>query len=284
MEIIVAKNAGYCFGVKRAIEIVEETLKRYKRHRVYTLGEIIHNPQVVDRLIKKGLRVVKDIESIEKRSIVIISAHGRSRADIERLKKRDCQIIDATCPYVRYPQGVIKKMSEEGYYIILLGDKEHPEVKGLVSFGIRSRLSVVDKDIDDLGFISEKKVALLAQTTQSEEDLKKIILLSTDRFKEVRIFNTICDATRIRQDETTELAKRVDVMVVVGGKNSANTRRLYEISSKYCGKVIFIETQKELNYHLLKNARIVGITAGASTPDDIIKEVRDKINRIVVTM
>ncbi len=281
MQILVAKNAGYCFGVRRAVDIVENTLKKYNTKSVYSLGEIIHNPQVVNEFVRKGLKVVKDIDAIENKSIVIISAHGRSNKDIEHLKKKGCQIIDATCPYVKYPQNIIKKMSSEGYYIILLGDKEHPEIKGLTSFGKKSKLSIVDKDIDNLDFISEKKVALLSQTTQSKEDFKRLTLLCVEKFKEIRIFNTICDATKIRQEETVELAKRVDLMIVIGGKNSANTRRLYELSKRHCKKVLYVETAEEIDLNSLRSIKAIGITAGASTPDYLIDKVKQIVNRLV---
>jgi 4-hydroxy-3-methylbut-2-enyl diphosphate reductase len=276
MEIKVAKNAGYCFGVKRAIEMVEETLKKYEGNRVYSLGEIIHNPQVVERLKRRGLIVVRDIEDVEENSTVIISAHGRSEEDIARLKKKGCKIVNATCPYVRLPQSIIKKMSSEGYLVILLGDREHPEVKGLVSFAKGENIRVVNTN-EDFGGLETNKVAVLAQTTQNREDFNKLVNSLLGRFTEIRVFDTICDATKIRQEEAIKLAQEVDLMIVIGGRNSANTKRLYELSTRYCKRVLHIETEKEIDRSIIADAERIGITAGASTPDDIIKAVVERI-------
>lgn len=276
MEIKVAKNAGYCFGVKRAIEMVEETLKKYEGNRVYSLGEIIHNPQVVERLKRRGLIVVRDIEDVEENSTVIISAHGRSEEDIARLKKKGCRIVNATCPYVRLPQSIIKKMSSEGYLVILLGDREHPEVKGLVSFAKGENIRVVNTN-EDFSGLEADKVAVLAQTTQNREDFNKLVNSLLGRFTEIRIFDTICDATKIRQEEAIKLAQEVDLIIVIGGRNSANTKRLYELSTRYCKRVLHIETEKEIDRSIIADAERIGITAGASTPDDIIKAVVERI-------
>ncbi|MGC9044745.1 MAG: 4-hydroxy-3-methylbut-2-enyl diphosphate reductase, partial [Myxococcota bacterium] len=230
MEVIVAKNAGYCFGVKRAIDIATETLTKHSGKIIYSLGEIIHNPQVVDRLLSRGLRVVKSVDDIEKGSVVIISAHGRSERDIEEIKNKDCIIVNATCPYVKLPQGIIKRLSGEGYFIIVLGDRDHPEVKGLISYAKGSNIMVVDENFNGIGSMKSPKVGVVAQTTQNREHFKRLInRVIEQNFDEVRIFNTICDATDIRQEETIEIAKEVDIMVVIGGKNSANTKRLFEI-------------------------------------------------------
>jgi len=276
MEIKVAKNAGYCFGVKRAIEMVEETLKNYEGNRVYSLGEIIHNPQVVERLKRRGLIVVRDIEDVEENSTVIISAHGRSEEDIARLKKKGCKIVNATCPYVRLPQSIIKKMSSEGYLVILLGDREHPEVKGLVSFANGENIRVVNTN-EDFSGLEADKVAVLAQTTQNREDFNLLINSLLGKFKEIRVFDTICDATKIRQEEAIKLAQEVDLMIVIGGRNSANTKRLYELSTRYCKRVLHIETEKEIDRSIISGAERIGITAGASTPNDIIKAVVERI-------
>ncbi|MGC8926559.1 MAG: 4-hydroxy-3-methylbut-2-enyl diphosphate reductase [Myxococcota bacterium] len=274
MEVIVAKNAGYCFGVKRAIDIATETLTKHSGKIIYSLGEIIHNPQVVDRLLSRGLRVVKSVDDIEKGSVVIISAHGRSERDIEEIKNKDCIIVNATCPYVKLPQGIIKRLSGEGYFIIVLGDRDHPEVKGLISYAKGSNIMVVDENFNGIGSMKSTKVGVVAQTTQNREHFKRLInRVIEQNFDEVRIFNTICDATDIRQEETIEIAKEVDIMVVIGGKNSANTKRLFEISRGYCNRVFHIETAEELKRRDFSGIKRVGVTAGASTPNDIIESV-----------
>lgn len=277
MEIIIAKNAGYCFGVKRAVEITQETLKKYKGKEVFSLGDIIHNPQVVERLKTNGLKVAKEPNEVTSNSIVIISAHGSSEDYIKRLEKKGCKIINATCPYVKLPQNIIKRLTEENYYIILFGDKDHPEVKGLLSYSNGKDILVIDNDKFNLNSIEATKVGILAQTTQSKEKFFNTVCKLVERFKETRVFNTICDATEIRQNEAINIAKNVDIMIVIGGRNSANTKRLYEISKKYCKKVIHIETADELSKKVLQRVKKVGITAGASTPDDIIKDVISRI-------
>ncbi len=280
MEIILAGNAGYCFGVKRAVEIAGKVLKEHRRERIYSLGDIIHNPQVVKRLKNKGLKVVTDVDRIEPGSVVIVSAHGRSEEDIRKLEAKRCFVVNATCPYVKFPQNVIKKLSRENYFIILFGDKNHPEVIGLVSYSANSNIAVVDKSVKDFGFIKSSKVGILAQTTQSKEDFVDIVRRLVAGFRETRVFNTICDATKIRQDEAIKIAKEVDIMVVIGGKNSANTKRLYEISKEYCDKVIHIETEKELDRRSFAGVKKVGVTAGASTPDDIIRSVMETLKSL----
>jgi len=277
MEIIVAESAGYCYGVKRAVEITDEVLNRYQGKRIYSLGEIIHNPQVVERFKKKGLIVVSEIGEVQDNSMVIVSAHGRSEWDLKMLKERGCQIVDATCPYVIFPQRVIERLTDEGYFILLFGDKNHPEVKGLISYSNGDKISVINKDVKNFDFVNSEKVGLVAQTTQNKEDFLRIINDISMLFKEVRIFNTICDATHIRQDEAIRISKESDIMVVVGGRNSANTRRLYELSKRYCKKVIYIETADEINRDDFGGVNKIGVTAGASTPDDIIKMVIEKI-------
>ncbi|MCX7943197.1 MAG: 4-hydroxy-3-methylbut-2-enyl diphosphate reductase [Deltaproteobacteria bacterium] len=277
MEIIVAKSAGYCFGVKRAIDMVEEVLSNSMGKRIYSLGEIIHNPQVVKRLKDRGLMVVLDVGEVEKESIVVISAHGRSEKDIYKLKEKKCMVIDATCPFVKFPQSVIKKLSKENYFIILFGDNNHPEVKALISYSKPQNIAVVDSFDVNFELFKASKVGVLAQTTQNKDDFMQLVCMTVKKFKECRVFNTICDATNIRQDETISIAKNVDIMVVIGGRNSANTKRLYEISKLYCKKVIHIETEKELDMKIFDGINKVGVTAGASTPQDIIKEVVKKI-------
>lgn len=277
MEIVVAENAGYCFGVKRALDIVESVLRKNRGRDIYSLGEIIHNPQVIERLKNEGLIVVYDIEDVKDGSIVIISAHGRSEGDIIRLRERGCEIVDATCPHVIFPQRTIKELSSEGYFIILLGDREHPEVQGLVSFSNGKGIAVVNKDVEDFSFVNSQKVGLLAQTTQNREDFKNLIEKVALRFKEMRVFNTICEATRIRQEEAIRISRDVDIMVVIGGRNSANTKRLFELARKYCKRAIHIESESEILKEDFVGVNRVGVTAGASTPDYIIRQVVDKI-------
>lgn len=267
MQIKVAGHSGFCFGVKRAINIAEETLNG-SRHKqdIYSLGPIIHNPQVVNALSEKGLNVIRDIKSIEK-GTVIISSHGAPKDLIQKIKKRKIKVIDATCPLVKYAQDIVKGLKKDGYRIIIIGDKAHPEVKALLSIagpGVKS-----------------KKIGIVSQTTQSRDNyLKGILDILKGDFSEARIFNTICNDTSRRQGLTRSLLKECDVMIVVGGKNSANTRRLRQICKENGVDSYHIETEVELKKDYFLGKKCVGVVSGASTPDKMVKKVVQKIKTL----
>ncbi len=275
MEIRLAKSYGFCFGVKRAIKIAEQT-KNSK-----TLGPLIHNKKEIDRL-KNEFKVdlIEDIDKVNKDETIIIRTHGIAKNRLRDLQKKTKNIIDATCPYVTKPQQIVEKMSEEGYSIVIFGDKNHPEIKGVMSY---AKDPIVVLNVDELESKKLKeKVATVAQTTRKFEEYQKIINYLMQRCKEVRVFNTICNATFENQDAARELSKEVDIMIVIGGKNSSNTKQLYRICKENCKDSYLIEDENELNRDWFKNKKICGISAGASTPNWIIQKVIDKIREFKV--
>lgn len=268
MKVICAENMGFCFGVKRALDMV------LKERDAYTLGQLIHNPQVVEMLEKKGIKVVNSVDEADK--TLIITAHGTSRPTIEKAKKKWLRIIDTTCPLVKRVHELAWEFDKKGYKIILLGDKEHSEVKGIVS---NADNAVVIKSPEEARGLRFNKACFLSQTTELIDKFNKIADILKKNIPDLKVFNTICDATKKRQDSALKLAKKVELMIVVGGYNSANTKRLKEICSKIV-ETKHIETAEELNKEWFKNKKIIGLTAGASTPNWVINDVRIKIGSI----
>ena len=276
MSITLARNSGFCFGVKRAIKLAEETAQRYG-HAI-TIGPIIHNPQMVDRLNQVGIKVVDDIDSIEE-GPVIIRSHGIPFESLQKLIDKKFKIIDATCPDVAKAHKFAKLADKENYEIIILGDPSHPEIVALKSY-IKSEVHIL-REGDELPKKHFNKVAIICQTTQNSNNLEKLTLSLLPRCKELRIFNTICNTTFVRQSASLELAKESDIMIVIGGKNSANTLMLAKLCSE-CSVTKHIETADELEQEWFKKKKIcIGITAGASTPDSIITDIYNKIKVIV---
>ncbi|TDT61877.1 bifunctional 4-hydroxy-3-methylbut-2-enyl diphosphate reductase/30S ribosomal protein S1 [Fonticella tunisiensis] len=280
MEILIAKNAGFCFGVQNAIDKAERVAEEGRG--VYTYGPIIHNRQVVENLKSKGVDVKDDIDEVKEGDKIIIRSHGVPKKEYEELAARGSEIIDATCPYVKHIHKVVEEKSKAGYKIVIIGDPSHPEVKGIN--GWCDEKAVIINGEEDINKIDSKlhRICVVSQTTFNEEKWYSIICRLVRMAREMLIINTICNATELRQKETMELSKQVDVMIVVGGKESSNTRKLFEISKSNCDNTIFIETAEELDLSLVKGAKKVGITAGASTPDYIIQNVVDKIKEIDV--
>jgi 4-hydroxy-3-methylbut-2-enyl diphosphate reductase len=277
MEIIVAKMAGFCFGVKRAIEITFDISKK-DSEGVYTLGPIIHNPQVIEKLKGEGVPPI-EVDEIEKGAVkaLIIRTHGIPRQLYNNIAARGFRIIDATCPFVKKAQHYAKLLKEKGYQVVILGDANHPEVKGLVSYAGED-VVVVNADSSLKGL--KPKVGIIVQTTQPVEALKKLLAGVAEHAKEIMVYNTICNSTALRLKETAEMARKVDVMVVVGGKNSANTTQLANLCKSLSVKTHHIETAAEIDAQWFRDAQRTGITAGASTPDWIIKEVEKRIRDI----
>jgi 4-hydroxy-3-methylbut-2-enyl diphosphate reductase len=277
MEIIVAKKAGFCFGVKRAIDIAFQ-LAREKRKGVYTLGPIIHNPQVVERLKEKGIVPIEDIKTKKKVRALIIRTHGIPLHLSKEISYMGCEIIDATCPFVKKAQYYAKLLKEEGYQVVILGEKNHPEVKGLMSYANDDDVIVIDSETPLPKLKS--MVGIVVQTTQSLEALKKVLSDTLEHANEIKVYNTICNSTALRLKETEKMARKVDVMLVVGGKNSANTTQLTRLCKSLSVPTYHIETSYEIKEEWVKNAKKLGITAGASTPEWIIKEVEKRIRDI----
>jgi len=275
MEIKVADPIGFCFGVKRAIRMAKEALENNKTKEVYSLGPIIHNNQVVDELSKEGLKPIKDLSGIEK-GVCVISSHGVSPVIFERIKSKGLDVVNATCPNVMSAQTIVRSLSQEGYSVVILGDKDHPEVKSLSGFA-NDKAVVIKDEVQLKGLdLPSKKTGVVSQTTQSTANYFKIISgLLEKGFQEARIFNTICNDTQKRQRSAAKLAKEVDVMIIVGGRMSANTKRLFEICYKICKDTYHIETVGELRREWLEGKLRVGIASGASTPDWIIENIKN---------
>lgn len=278
MEVITAKRAGFCFGVKRAIDITFEMADKKGTGKIYTLGPIIHNPQVIQELEKQGISPIdageigtKDIETL------IIRTHGIPCQLYDKISAHGLRLIDATCPFVKKAQHYAKLLKENGYQVVILGDIDHPEVKGLMSYAGEDAL-VVSEDDDLTGL--KRKVGIVVQTTQPVDALKQVLSRIVERVEEVKVYNTICNSTALRLRETEEMAGRVDVMIVVGGKNSANTSQLAGLCRSLSVKTYHIETASEIEDSWFDGIGSAGITAGASTPEWIIKEVEKRIRDI----
>ncbi|MFW6305980.1 MAG: bifunctional 4-hydroxy-3-methylbut-2-enyl diphosphate reductase/30S ribosomal protein S1 [Bacillota bacterium] len=271
MDIFTAEEAGFCFGVKRAIENAIKAADETENHPVYTLGPIIHNPQVVENLRKQGIKALENIDEIEQGTIIIRS-HGVPPYIIDKAKNKGLNIIDATCPFVKKAQQYAKKLMDNGYQTIIYGDHNHPEVVGI--YGATGEKAFIVSDQNELDSLNlDRKVGFVAQTTKSPASFKKLISSVIEKTKELKVYNTICNTTEIRQRSASELAKKVDIMFVIGGHNSANTNRLAEICTQTGTPTYHIETVAEIDKQWLEEKKKIGITAGASTPDWLIKEV-----------
>jgi 4-hydroxy-3-methylbut-2-enyl diphosphate reductase len=277
MEIKLASNYGFCFGVKRAIKIAED----YENSS--TMGPLIHNQDEINRLKKDyNVGLYNNLNDVKDNDTVIIRTHGIPKNDLKNLKALNAKVINATCPFVTTPQQIVKKMSKEGYSILIFGDADHPEVKGVQSYGEDQEdvhIILEPSDLDGLVF-KNNKIATVAQTTKKKEKYLEIVNTLILKNKEVRVFNTICDATFENQDAARELSKEVDVMIVIGGKNSSNTKQLHSICLENCLDSYLIENENELNNSWFLNKKVCGVTAGASTPDWIIQQVVDKIKSL----
>ena len=276
MKIKLASSYGFCFGVKRAIEIAEEN------KGAVTYGPLIHNKDEINRLkVGFDIGLAEKLEDISDATPVVIRTHGIPKEELHALKSEKKKIIDATCPYVTTPQNIVEEMSNKGYSIVIFGDAEHPEIKGVVSYASdrENAFIVIDaKEIDALPL--KNKVAVVSQTTKKPEDFSRIVSTLVSRHKEIRVFNTICNATFENQDAAEALAKESDVMVVIGGKHSSNTKQLHSISQRHCPDSYLVENEKELKAEWFAGKRYCGISAGASTPDWIVQNVIDKITEI----
>lgn len=274
MEIIVAKSAGYCFGVQKAIETVEDSIQKYNKS-IYTLGPIIHNNQVIENLEKQGVYSINNIDEIED-GVTIIRSHGVEPKVYETVEKKKLDVVDATCPYVRNIQDKVRKYYNQGYQIVIVGNQDHPEVIGVN--GWCDNTAIILNSIEEVKEVSYyKKICVVAQTTIIESIFSEIISKIVPKSKEIVIFNTICNTTVKRQEEAKELSQIVDVMIVIGGYHSSNTQKLANICKKYCNNTYHIETYEDLPLSEMIRYNKIGITAGASTPDWIIKEVIEKM-------
>lgn len=287
MEIILGKTAGFCYGVKEAVNGAIKQAKDNKK--IYCLGEIVHNKQVLENLRKKGIEFIEDLKQIKDNSKVIIRAHGVPKEVYEIAKQKGIDIIDHTCPNVLKIHKIVEEYQKKGYYIILCGSNTHPENLGTISYCQKGKYIVVEnieEIIDNIDKINEdenKKILLIAQTTYNFEkflNIEKWLKNNLDKNIDFIVKNTICKATQLRQTETEEISKNVDCMIIIGGKKSSNTKKLYEIASKKCKKAICIETEKEIELKNIEGAKKIGIMAGASTPKESIDKVITKIEKL----
>jgi len=273
MKIELAENYGFCFGVKRAIKIAEEN------KNAATYGPLIHNSKEIARLnedFKVGL--TDDFHSFKKGEKAIVRTHGIIKSELAELKANGVDVIDATCPYVTKPQEIAQEMSEAGYDVVIFGDEKHPEIQGVKSYATNGARVVTNLfDLMDLKF--KEKIALIAQTTRKVEEYMEIANYLIPRHSEVRVFNTICNATFENQDAVQKLAKKADVMIIIGGKNSSNTKQLSSIAHDHCANSHHIEDEHDLEPAWFKNKKLCGVSAGASTPDWIIEKVIKAIEK-----
>jgi len=274
MKVKLASKYGFCFGVKRAIAIAQ------KHRNSSTMGELIHNQDEISRLKKDfSVGLYKNISEVNPKDTVIIRTHGIPKNELSELEKKDAKIINATCPFVTAPQKIVKNMSAEKYSIVIFGDENHPEVKGVKSYGEDVHVILTPEEVKNIKF-KYRKIACVAQTTRKKEEYLKIISALILAHKEIRVFNTICDATFENQDSARNLSKEVDIIIVIGGKNSSNTKQLHSICKENCEASYLIENANELQELWFKDKNICGISAGASTPDWIIEKVVERIKEI----
>ncbi|MEJ2201138.1 MAG: 4-hydroxy-3-methylbut-2-enyl diphosphate reductase [Desulfuromonadaceae bacterium] len=274
MKIIVGESAGFCFGVKRATKLAFAATEQGHR-KICSLGPIIHSPQLVKRLEEHGVEVVRRVEDIQE-GAVIIRSHGVTAEEMEKICADHFEVVDATCPFVKKAQEYAGLLSQEDYTLVLVGEREHPEVRGIVSYAREGEVFVVSGRREAEELPVRRKMGVVAQTTQSYENLREVIDVCLGKSQELRVFNTICDATSVRQDEARNIAGRVDLMLVIGGFNSANTTRLAQICREIQPRTHHIETADEIEPTWFAGVNSVGITAGASTPQWIINEVVKK--------
>jgi len=280
MEIIVAKSAGFCFGVDQAVNKIEklihenESTAQYKQ--LYTYGPIIHNPHVVDNLKKRQVKVIQGLEELPRieKGTILIRSHGVTKFELEKMKDLGFHIVDSTCPYVKKIHRIVQKASSEGVHIIIVGSKDHPEVIGISGWATTPVQFIETFDeVDLLDLDNTKTYSIVAQTTFNYKLYEDILNKLQKKGIRVIINETICSATMERQIEANELSKKVTKMLVIGGKDSSNTRKLYEICKRQCNETYYIETIEDLVLNVFTVNDIIGITAGASTPKNIIEEV-----------
>ena len=280
MSIILSKKIGFCFGVKRAVKMAEEALK--KKGPIYSLGSIIHNREAVERLSASGLKVIKDIGTIKK-GVVVVSSHGLSPKAMKEMRKKGIEIVDTTCPFVRKTQNIARRLSGDGYTVLIVGDANHPEIRALLDFVTGKAVVIKDKrQAERLKPKAGEKAGIISQTTQSMDNFAEVVeAILRKAPEETRVFNTLCADAGQRQRLARQLAKKVDAMFVIGGRDSANTRRLYEATKRIQANSHLVETEKDIRRGWLERCRRIGVASGASTPDWMIKRVVKKINSII---
>lgn len=278
MEVILAESAGFCFGVKRAVEKVYEQAAIGKK--IYTFGPIIHNEEVVKDLENKGVTVIETEEELTllTEGTVVIRSHGVSKHICDLIAQSGLECVDATCPFVKRIHNIVEKESAAGKKIIIIGNAGHPEVEGIMGWS-HTPASVIEsaEEAENFNCKKDEMLCIVSQTTFNYNKFKDLVEIFQKKGYNVNVVNTICNATEERQTQAREIAARVDAMIVIGGKHSSNTRKLYEICKEKCANTYFIQTLDDLHLELPETAALVGITAGASTPNNIIEEVQNYV-------
>ena len=288
MEILLAKSAGFCFGVQRA---VDTAYKHADEKNVYTYGQIIHNEEVVNDLERHGVNVIENDDGLDniRNSRVIIRSHGAEKKVYDILQKNGNEVIDATCPFVKKIHNIVMDESSKGNTVVIIGDRKHPEVKGIVGWCVNGTPIVIGSEEEALSFTETcangeydiaENIAIVSQTTFNYRKFNYIVDIIRNKLYNVTAYKTICNATSVRQREAQEIASKVDAMIVIGGRNSSNTQKLYEISKKECENTYYIQTLVDLDLTTFESVGRVGITAGASTPNNIIKEVHGRMDEM----
>ena len=279
MEVITAKTAGFCFGVKRAVEKVYDQVNQGKKE-IYTYGPIIHNEEVVADLESKGVKVLESKEDLQNlvHGTVIIRSHGVGKEIYRDIEEQGLELVDATCPYVRKIHRIVREKSEQGKQIIIIGNDTHPEVEGIKGWCVHPAIVIADQEsASELVFPEDQKICIVSQTTFNYNKFKNLVEIIDKKGYDIDVINTICSATEERQLEAGELADKVDAMIVIGGKSSSNTQKLFEICKTNCVNTYYIQTLDDLELYSLPPVKCVGITAGASTPNYLIKEVQEYV-------
>ena len=283
MKVVTAKSAGFCFGVKRAVETVYEEIEK-GNNKIYTFGPIIHNESVVKDLQSRGVAVIDSVRELReiKEGTVIIRSHGVGENIYCIMRENGLNIVDATCPFVKKIHNIVKEKSSEGYNIIIIGNENHPEVEGIKGWAqslINTCVEVIDTEEKAEKYIAcpDAKVCIVSQTTFNYNKFNKLVEIIDKKGYDIIVVNTICNATNERQREAAKLAREADAMIVIGGRNSSNTQKLYEICKDECKNTYYIQTLEDLDLQRLRTCSYVGITAGASTPNNIIEEVQTNV-------
>ena len=281
MNVELAKTAGFCFGVKRAVDTVYQQIEQYRGEKIFTYGPIIHNEEVIKDLRSHGVEVLNDEEELKTADadVVVIRSHGVAKYIYDILEERGITCVDATCPFVKKIHKIVAEKSAEGSYIVIVGNGEHPEVHGIRGWA-GEQVTVVQTQEDAERFElpdKDQKVCIVAQTTFNYNKFKELVEIISKKRYDIVVLNTICNATKERQTEARQIAARVDAMVVIGDKRSSNTQKLFEICKEECLNTYYIQTLDDLDINQLRSVESVGITAGASTPNKIIEEVQNNV-------
>mgnify|MGYP003376457279 FL=1 len=280
MDVKLAKTAGFCFGVKRAVDTVYEQVEAQTDKTIYTYGPIIHNEEVIKDMQKRGVHVLRTEEELDAvtEGVVIIRSHGVPKRIYDKLERKGLFCVDATCPFVKKIHNIVKKESELGKQIVIIGNGEHPEVAGIRGWAV-TPVTILQNTAEAMEFEAESdaKICVVSQTTFNYKKFEEIVEILSKKRYDISVLNTICNATSERQTEAAGIAKSVDAMIVIGDKHSSNTQKLFEICASACENTYYIQTLDDLDSNQLGSAKTVGITAGASTPNNIIEEVQNYV-------